>query len=368
MEPFKNIYNKKSISEIANEIAIIDASFDSKNFIKDSTKNILNLEMKERVVQIAESLNTHLKYPYKKQLRILLKTLKNNNDQGVENFILWPYTYFIEKFGIEDFEPSMAGLYEITKRFTSEFGVRPFFSRYPNETYALFEKWVEDPNEHVRRWVSEGTRPNLPWGINVPHLNEKTGKSLRKNLKLLEKLKTDPSLYVRTSVANHMNDISWKDSDLVIKTLKKWNKIKTDEMAWISKRALRNLLKQGNSDALLLLGFDSKIKTSVKKLKLSKAKIKEGDSLELSFEIKNLSPITSSLMVDYNLYYSKANGKLSKKTFKLKSINLEPNEKSNVSKKVSFKKVTTRKHYPGEHYIEVQVNGVVKAKTSFQLL
>jgi len=134
MEAFKNRYNKKTISEMASTISKHDATFDETVFLKNATKNLNKLEMKARVVQIAEGLNTHLTHSYKKNLKILLKTLKNTEGKGIDNFILWPYTYYIETYGIDDFESSMTGLYEITKKFTSEFGVRPFFNKYPKET------------------------------------------------------------------------------------------------------------------------------------------------------------------------------------------------------------------------------------------
>jgi len=345
-------------------IAKYDERFDHKSFVEDAAKNISKLEMKERIVQISESLHKHLNYSYQKNIRILIKSLNEYKDTDVDNFILWPYTFFIETYGLDDFGTSMNGLYEITKKFTSEFGVRPFFNKHPKETYDVFNKWTADSSEHVRRWVSEGSRPNLPWGMKIHHLN----KNLKKNIRLLEKLKTDPSLYVRTSVANHMNDISWLDPDLTLETLKKWSKIKTPEIDWLIKRALRNLIKQGHPGALLLLGYNPKSNSSVDSFKISKSKVTEGESFELSFILKNDSNKTSSFMVDYNIHYPKANGKLSKKTFKLKSVDLGSNEKIKILKKVSFKKVTTRKHYPGKHTVEVQVNGVVKANTSFVLI
>lgn len=348
---------------MAQEIAKFDKKFDAYAFVKDSTKNISKLEMKERVVQISENLHKHLSGTYKKNLETLLKTLKNNKSTGIDNFILWPYTHYIETEGLDEFEASMKTLYEITKNFTSEFGVRPFFNRYPEKVYTLFNEWTADPNEHVRRWVSEGTRPNLPWGMKIDHLK----KNLKKNIQLLDKLKNDPSLYVRTSVANHMNDISWLDPDLTVRTLKKWNKANTNEMTWIVKRALRNLIKQGHPEALRLLGYDSNVNSSVSSVKLSKSKIHEGESFELSFNLKNTDSQIADFMVDYSIHYPKANRNVSKKTFKLKSLKLDPQEDIKICKKISFKKVTTRKHYPGKHLVEVQVNGLVKARTAFIL-
>jgi 3-methyladenine DNA glycosylase AlkC len=366
MEAFKNRYNKKTVSLLAQHISEQSKKndFNQKNFLKDCLKNIDSLEMKERVVQISNALHMHVKGSYKKKVKIFLKTLKNTNNEGLEGFILWPYTHYIETHGLNDFETSLKGLYEITKRFTSEFGIRPFLEKDPKSIYSQFNIWASDPNEHIRRWVSEGTRPNLPWGQKISHMKQ----NLKKNIKILEKLKTDESLYVRKSVANHMNDISWIDADLTIKTLKKWKKIKTEEIDWIIKQALRSLLKQGQSDALVLLGFDPKVKTKVTKLTTSKEKIKEGDVFDLSFYIENKENETKSFMVDYVIHYPKANGKTSAKTFKLKNIELLKRESKMIKKKVSFKKVTTRKHYKGKHTIEIQVNGEIKNKAFFHLI
>lgn len=363
MEPFKNLYNKKSISILSDEISK-HSSIKRKEFEKDCLKNINNLEMKERVIQIADSIHIHLKGTYKSKVKILLRSLKNKKNEGLEGFILWPYTQYIETHGLEDFETSLKALYEITQRFTAEFGIRAFLEKDPDHVYRAFNLWVKDPNEHVRRWVSEGTRPNLPWGKKISHMKKK----LPKNLKLLEQLKEDPSEYVRKSVANHMNDISWMDPKLTLKTLRKWQRVKTKEMEWITNRSLRSLLKQGHPEALDLIGFSSKAKHKVSKLKLSKSKIKEGESFDLSFTLKNLEDDTKAFMVDYTIYYPKANGSLSPKTFKLKKINLLTKETQNISKKISFKKVTTRKHYPGKHLIELQVNGQVQEKTYFHLV
>ena len=131
--------------------------------------------------------------------------------------------------------------------------------------------------------MSEGSRPNLPWGIKISHSKE----NFERNIELLEILKKDDSEYVRKSIANHMNDISHYNPKLVVKTLKAWQKIDTKEMKWIIKHALRTLLKQGNKEALTLLGYSPKSKFKVSNLKISKKSIREGDDFELSFLFKN---------------------------------------------------------------------------------
>lgn len=365
MEPFKNIYNSKSIGRLAQEIKIHCPEFRNQEFKKRALVKLTQLEMKERVIQIAEALHHSLPGPETKNIRYLVKSMKSKSQpNGIDGFMLWPYSYYIETYGIDHFDVSMKALYELTQRFTAEFGIRPFLENEPDQVYKLLKKWAGDKNEHVRRLVSEGTRPNLPWGKKVSHLP----KNLAKNLQLLELLKEDPSEYVRKSVANHLNDISRLDPKLAVRTAKKWSKIETVEMNRIIKQALRSLLKQGDSGALALLGYKKSIPSKVTNLKISKSRIKEGESFEAQFILTNQAKKTSNFMVDYSIHYPKANGKLSEKTFKLKVLSLDGNQKTLVRKKISFKKVTTRRHYPGKHLLEIKVNGVVKARNHFLLL
>jgi 3-methyladenine DNA glycosylase AlkC len=364
MEPFKNIYNKKSITELAEQIYLSNNNFPKKKFINFCLKQIEMLEMKERVIQITKGLDLFLtESSYQQKTSSFLKTLKNEDGIGLDGFILWPYTYFIEIHGNNDLEASLNALYQITKRFTSEFGIRPFLQLHSLKTYQRLLRWTSDPCEHVRRLTSEGTRPNLPWGKNIP-INKHT---LALNINLLEQLKNDQSLYVKKSVANHLNDISWIEPKLVIKTLKKWNKENTVEIQWVIKRALRNLLKQGNPEALKLLGFLSQSTCKVKSLRTSSLSIKMGEEILLSFDFINLENHKTDYMIDYIIYFQKSGGKTSPKTFKLKTLKLNSLEKQNISKKISFKTVTTRTHYPGIHKIAIQVNGVVKNTTSIHL-
>lgn len=365
MEAFKNRYNQKSVDLLSVQILKYEKDFDRDSFLKKIKPELEKLEMKQRVILIAESLHCFLPSKnYKKNIKVLLKTLSSTkNVEGLDGFILWPYSYYIEKYGIDDFHTSMNALQEITKRFTSEWGIRPFFSKYPDQTYSYLSKLVNHKNDHVRRWISEGTRPNLPWGMKIIHLN----KNLKRNISLIENLINDDSLYVRKSIANHMNDMSRIDDKLTLKTLKKWSKINSPNVSWIIKRSLRSLLKQGNAEALALLGFNINSKSKVSFFSLSKNKVKEGESVLLSFTFKNLERSQSKFMIDYSIHYIKKNGEVSVKVFKLRSLELSSLEEIKIEKKISFKKVTTRKHYSGNHKVSLQVNGKVQATVSIDL-
>jgi 3-methyladenine DNA glycosylase AlkC len=361
MEPFKNKYNKALVSLIADEIQVAFSEFDKKSFVKNTSKGLDKLEMKARVDQISNNLTTFLPSSFIQSSRIIKKVLHQKN---LTEFSLWPFSVFVEVNGINDFKRSMDLLKEITILFTSEFGVRPFYEKYPNETLEYFTNNITHKNEHVRRWVSEGSRPNLPWGKSVSHIP----KNLKSHVKMLSSLKDDNSLYVRKSVANHMNDITWLDPELAITTLKAWNKSPSEELSWVIRHALRNLLKKGHPGALQLLGFNPESRVKVRNFSIDKKNVKEGDYFYLSIDIISENKHESKLMVDYNIYYPKSNGHLSKKTFKGKNSSLANSEQLSFSKKVSFKKVTTRTHHKGLHYIELQINGKPLNKLSFNLV
>ena len=92
----------------------------------------------------------------------------------------------------------------MTKRFSSGGAIRTFIDRYQDESLVLFREWAADPNVHVRRLVSEGTRPRLALAAPL--------RSFKKDptpiLDLPELLKDDAELYIRRSVANNLKDIS----------------------------------------------------------------------------------------------------------------------------------------------------------------
>lgn len=365
MEPFKNVYNAESLARMADVLQSHHKIFKVADFKSEILGQLHELELKGRVILIAEALRRHLPPSFEMSAKILISCLKSESQkQGLEGFMVWPLTQYVEMYGLNHFDASMQALYEMTQRFTGEFGIRPFLIRYPEKTYKILEKWALDPNFHVRRLVSEGTRPNLPWGMKVPHITAEP----EKNLALLEQLKNDPEEYVRRSVANHLNDISRIKPELTRATLKKWGPLSTPQMKKLSHRALRSLLKAGDPKALKLMGFDPKIKVKISKLKISKPQVREGDQIWFEFKVVNLMSRAQKIMLDYVIHYPKKNGKLSPKVFKLKSLQLKPKEELTISRKIDFKKVTTRIHYPGKHLLELQVNGTKAGRSSFQLV
>lgn len=363
---FKNWINPELVKKINANIVFYYPQFNQKKFLGITAK-LIDLEMKDRVILIANTLQECLPKDYLEALKILLKSIETKT-QSLKGFDLWPYTYFIEKNGTAYFKESLDALYVLTQKFTGEFAVRPFIAKDSTYTLNTLLKWSKDPNHHVRRWTSEGTRPRLPWGMKLHKLIENP----KLTLPILENLKFDDELYVRKSVSNHLNDIAKDHPHLVIEILKNWQKqTKTkhnlEKINWIKKQALRTLVKDGNPLALKLMGVDPKVKVKLSPIKVNKKSIKLNEKLNFEFEVKSLSIKPQNLIIDYIVHYVKANNKTSAKVFKLKTYSLKKNESLKINKNHHFKHVTTRKHYSGLHKIEIQINGQIMGASQIRL-
>lgn len=178
----------------------------------------------------------------------------NQNETGMfrDGYWLMPIAFFVEKYGIDDFETSTNAIYQITQRSTGEYAVRPFLIRFPDRMISLMLKWSQSKNVHVRRLSSEGIRPRLPWARKLDQFI----RDPKPILPILENLRQDESLFVKKSVANNLNDILKDNYDIGFNVLKKWSNFQNTNTQWIIKHALRNELKKGNVAAKRLILYN----------------------------------------------------------------------------------------------------------------
>ena len=351
----KNMINAKVVAKMANELIKHYPSFDGKLFIKDCAA-LKNLELKQRVLLVTKCLADQLPTSYAKSIEILNLVMRSGELKGFE---LWPFSEYISQYGLDDFDRSLNSMYLLTQYFTAEFAVRPFLIKDHKAVLKILSKWAIDSNFHVRRWVSEGTRPLLPWGMKV----QLFARDPSYTLPLLDKLKFDSELYVRKSVANHLNDLAKTHPEIIVTTLKSWQKNCPIEhrinLMWIIRHSLRTLIKKGYPAALELMGASLDLKVKFKNFMISQKKMKISDVLKMQFEIESVAEKSQQLIIDYLIYYVKSNGKLAPKVYKLKSLKLEPKEKVIISKNHSLKPITTMKYFAGEHRLAIKINGKI---------
>lgn len=362
-EPLKNMYNEAYVATLSRAIESVESSFDSKGFAHRIFDNQwVNRELKDRMRHITECLHHFLPDDYPSALSILRNSAKDKSlkDYTFENMI---FPDFVEVYGQEDWENSLPALEQFTQLSSAEFAVRPFIVQDSERMMAQMFEWASHENHHVRRLASEGCRPRLPWAMALP----KFKKDPAPILPILDLLKNDESDYVTRSVANNLNDISKDNPQIVLDTLSGWQKQPSDTIRWITGHALRGLIKAGDEQALALLGY-GEVDVKIDNFSIRPDKIAMGEEIQFSFDLIPASDESQALMVDYVMHFVRAGDKTSAKVFKLKKMDLAPGETVSISKKHSFKAISTRRYYPGIHTIAIQVNGTVIAEKDFELL
>ena len=366
--------NSQTIVGLGQRIGKVYPQFDAAGFAEFINPKISELGLYERIDLVVCALEQFLPQEFEHAATILTNSLGEELDASTDDlvsgdlssnqgFIVVALGLYIARHGIQHFEISMHALYEMTKRFSSEGPIRDFLIADEERTLKRYQEWVEDPNVHVRRLVSESTRPRLPWAKQLTRFINDPGPVLP----LLEKLKNDPHLYVRRSVANHLNDISKDHPALVVDILSRWNEEQSPQMTWLTKHALRTLVKKGNPQALALLGFSPDFDVMVDAFTLQSKTISLGESLWIQLDLSTTVHQPQKLMIDYIIYHMKANGKRTPKVFKWSQKTITTNAPINLKKKHKFGRLTTRKYYSGKHEIHIQINGKIVAQDAFYL-
>lgn len=343
---------------IAAMIARVFPEFAGAEFVSETLRGYAPLELLDRGRRIAEVLHRHLPQDYPRALDVLLRSLgppaQRTMGNGMAPFLYLPYVYFVAEHGLSHFDESIAAMHAITRRFSFEFGIRPFIERDPQRMLAVLARWTSDPDVHVRRLVSEGTRPRLPW---APRLRV-FEKDPRPVLALLERLRDDPEDYVRRSVANHLNDLGKDDPALLLQTCERWARNAPPPRMRLIRHALRTLLKRGEPRALAVLGFGHGASVRLAAATITPRRPAIGASVTIEFELVSAARRVQPVLVDLRIDYARAPGApRASRVFRLASFELAPGASRRLRKTVSLRQMSTRTHHPGRHRVEALVNG-----------
>jgi 3-methyladenine DNA glycosylase AlkC len=354
----KHMFDPARFRHIADELAAIRPGFDGTRFVALALDGLDDLALMDRLRRMTECLRATLPEDYRTALGVL-RELAPRIGHGFVSMTLPDY---VARYGLEDFEASMAALKDFTAYGSSEFGVRPFLKRDLLATLKVMEGWSRDESEHVRRLASEGSRSRLPWSFRI----EALVKDPRPALPILQNLKADPSLYVRKSVANHLNDITKDHPGLAMDVVEGWDRGEP-ATAWIVGRALRTLVKKGDARALGIVGATGGDGVAVEAFGVAPAVLRLGETLVLEARLRSTVAEAERLVVDYAVHYVKRAGVGAGKVFKWKVVDLEAGGVVGLSRRQVVKDFSTRVHHEGVHRVELMVNGRVVAEGAFEL-
>lgn len=353
-EALKHMYNPEFFEKLCPVMRSTIPNFDCKYFIHRVFNNEWpELELKQRVRHIAVTLHDFLPQNFSEAVEILTnlsEALRDNiREQGFATIFIPEY---VQVYGINHPQQSLRALEKITQLVSAEFAIRPFLIRYPELTLKKMLEWSKHENANVRRLSSEGSRTRLPWAMGVPALK----KDPTPILPILENLKTDPSEYVRRSVANNLNDLAKDHPALVLQIAKRWQG-KNKDTDRIIKHGCRTLLKKGHVEILSLHGYDSKSRGTLKNFDMPKTKVKIGEQLSFAIEFINREKKQTPYRLEYSIDYLTSTGRRSNKIFKITEDEFEAGEVVSIVRKQSFRNLTTRKHFKGKHTLSILANG-----------
>ncbi len=363
-DSLKQLLDSAALERIADMLRAAWPRFRRADFLAHVRPGYEKLDLMPRGRRIAEALQQHLPVSYPKAVDILVASMGPpmaldaagepvSDGRPYSAFLYLPHSMFIATHGLDHFDASMRAQHALTQRFTAEFCLRPYLERHPDETLRRLKHWTADPSAHVRRLVSEGSRPRLPW---APRLRGFVADP-RPLLPLLERLRDDPSSYVRRSVAYHLNDIGKDHPALLVLTARAWLTGAGEQRQRLVRHALRFAVKRGDPQALDALGVALEVSLDLADVTIEPRRPAIGGSVRIGFELRNPGRATQTALADLRVAYVKAHGECRPKVFKLKQLELPAGASLRLSKRLSLAQLTTRTHHPGVHQIELLLNG-----------
>lgn len=353
----KDMFDAARYRSVAADLAALAPAFDSSAFLDHTLTGLASRELMDRMRRTSTGVALALPLPYREQLAVLRALAPRIG----HNFIGIFLSDFVAQHGLDDTAVSLDALRFFTRFGSAEFAIRPFIERDPACTLAVLHTWTRDTDEHVRRLASEGSRPRLPWGARLQFLVIDPSPTLP----ILAALRADPSLYVRKSVANHLNDIAKDHPEVALDFVSTWDRTHAPT-AWIVRHALRTLIKRGHPRALDLLGAGSAPKLDAV-FTVAPKRIRLGDTVTFTATLTSTARRPQSLLIDYVVHYARTAGKASEKVFKWTQLDLSPGESITLTKRQTIRDFSTRRHHAGRHCGELQINGRRLAETAFTL-
>lgn len=362
MAAFKDNINAGSVERIAGRVP---GEWDRAGFRRAALAGLEDLELKDRVNQLADALRAALPGPYPAALTQLLAGVPEEPAPGAgltEDWSYWPMCSLVERHGLANPAISLDAMERLTRHWSCEFAIRPYFAADPHGVRARLERWVGHPSVHVRRLVSEGSRPRLPWGMRLRHRVQHP----EFVLPLLERLRDDPEEYVRRSVANHLNDIAKDHPDLLIRVATAWSQGAPPARQRLIKHALRTQIKAGDPRAYALIGLRPFAGTA--QVARSPERIAVGEAVTLTVTLRSTSEAPQRLRLDLGVHFLRKSGERSLRVFHWTERTLRPGASLTLSKDYAVRRVTTRRLYPGRQAIDLRVNGVATEALPFELV
>ncbi len=335
------------VDALGGAVAAAWPAFPAARFARLATDGLAPLALMARVDHVAAALGACLPDAFPEAAVVVRGALASPDLDG---WTALPCTAWVARDGIGDPATALPLLAELTPRFSAEWAIRPFIRRHPDVTWTRLREWTAHDDAHVRRLVSEGTRPRLPWGSRLQELIADPSPAVA----LLHRLADDPSPYVRRSVGNHLNDIAKDHPALAVELARGWREAGAhgDEVA---RRGLRTLVAAGDPAALEALGLATPVALGA--FDVAPRRVPLGASVEVTATLEGPpgTPVVAHLLVHYRGADRPA------KPFVLARGAIPAGGRLAIRRRHAFRTVSIRTVRPGPHRVALQANGAVLA-------
>lgn len=378
---FKDQIDTALVRRLGAVFGDAEPTFDVAAFRRRAGTGLAALELKARISHVAQALRTTLPEDVAAAVAVVDRVLAmptrgdGTLPADLQGWDLWPVAEWVALAGRDRPNDALELLSRLTCHASGEFAIRPFIDDDPDGVLRRLHRWVERDDEHVRRLVSEGTRPKLPWAPKLAITASRPDYAVE----LLDLLVDDPSEYVRRSVSNHLNDLCRVDPELALGVAARWLADDTVDDGgadapgggagrrdWVVRRGLRTLVKAGDPQALRLLGHDPDLSVAAE-LVVRTPTVTMGGTAEWELVLVSHDDKEHRVILDYAIHHVRADGTTGRKVAKWTTVTLSPGRRVELSRRHRIVPITTRTYYSGTHLVEIQVNGVVVATGSFDL-
>ena len=364
---FKDQIDRALVDRLAAAFVAADPGFDAGLFRRRATRGLAPLQLKARIAHVAGALGAALPDSFGDAAEVADAVFASpTSSSGLSGWDAWPVVEWAGMAGRGDPETALELLARLTRHASAEFAIRAYIDDDPVGVHGRLSQWVDRDDEHVRRLVSEGTRPKLPWAPKLATAAADPAYAVD----LLDRLVDDPSEYVRRSVSNHLNDLCRVDPELAREVAGRWLATADEDTIadrrWVVRRGLRTLVKAGDPDALRLLGHEPDLARRAD-LEVLTPTVAMGGAAEWTLELRSQEPVAHEVVVDYAIHHVRADGSTGRKVAKWTTRTLAPGETVQLRRRHAIRPITTRTYHSGTHLVEVQVNGAVVASGSFDL-
>ncbi len=223
--------------------------------------------------------------------------------------------------------------------------------------------WITDEDEAVRRLATESLRPRL---MMAPHLADlKTDPTPLHAL--YEPLLDDPSPYVRSSVANGINDVSKDHPGVVLQWAGEWlSGSPSAHTRTLLERGLCTLLDEGNPEALGLLGYAGPEAFSASWHSALPDVVHLNEKVRFEIDLANKSDGPAQAVVMMRLEFPGRGSAVRTSTYRVWRGTLAPSARRTIGKMIHFADKSRQPIQPGRVSASVQVSGAAALAGEFR--